>query len=133
MAKICGFKLGLCSGLYLYLPFISIMIIFFDLAKDSHAITSIAHPMKYLKYYNSIKNIEKMILELKNLGLDAVEVFNNRQTIDDEMEIYRFAVENNLAISGGSDYHAKLGSEEKKELGKVLDKTLCKKMITIIK
>ena len=106
---------------------------FFDLAKDSHAITSIAHPMKYLEYYDSIKNIEKMILELKNLGLDSVEVFNNRQTIDDEMEIYRFAVENNLAISGGSDYHAKLGSEEKKELGKALDKTLCKKMITIIK
>ena len=71
-----------------------------------------------------MENLEKYILKLKSLGLNGVEVYNNRQTLEQQSELLTFSKNNNLQISGGSDYHAKYGSNEKKEIGRVLDSDL---------
>lgn len=97
---------------------------FIAIANDSNALSFIAHPVKYLKYYESLENLCKVILELKEFGLNGVEVYNNRQTESDENYLLKFCKNNNLLISGGSDYHNKIGSIENKELGKVLGKDI---------
>ena len=100
-------------------------------AKDSNAISIMAHPMKYLKYYHNIENIKKAIKELKELGLDGVEAYNNRQTNEEMFELIDFCTKENLIITAGSDYHNKIGSEEKKKLGYALDVEITDKIITM--
>lgn len=94
---------------------------FFKIAKASNGQTFIAHPAKYLKDLKTMENLEKYILKLKSLGLNGVEIYNNRQTLEQQSELLTFSKNNNLQISGGSDYHAKYGGNEKKEIGKVLN------------
>ena len=55
------------------------------------------------------------------MGLDGVEVFNNRQTKEYEKIYLDFAKENNMEWSGGSDFHKKFGVIERKRLGHAID------------
>ena len=104
---------------------------FFEMAKDCGAITSLAHPIKYLKNLSSMEKLQEAIIHLQELGLDAIEVYNNRQTLEDEDELLNFAKSQNLLITGGSDYHSKIGSNETKTLGKCLDRDLTIDKLTI--
>lgn len=97
---------------------------FFKIAKDSGAYTSLAHPMRYMRYYDTVDELEEMVLGLKGLGLDAVEVFNNKESVEDRERFLEFARNNGLGVTGGSDYHNKISVREAKRLGKTLDQDL---------
>ena len=102
----------------------------FTLAKQCGAITILAHPMKYVDKDFNLDILKKLILELKKIGLDGIEVFNNRQTIEVQEELYNFAINHNMEYSAGSDMHCKIGSHEKKEMGKVLGDNITLKMFS---
>ena len=103
---------------------------FFELEKDSKAVASLAHP---LRYNMSLKEIEDIILELKNkYNLRVVEAINNRQTIDDEKELIKFCNDNNLYISCGSDSHYKIGEVNNKNVGIILGRKVDEKEATFL-
>lgn len=101
----------------------------FEIAKASGAQTFLAHPIKYLKDMITFDNLKQVILKLKDLGLDGVEVYNNRQTKQQEQELLCFIKSNDLLTSAGSDFHAKIGAKETKEIGKVLGEDILDTMI----
>lgn len=110
----------------------------FKIAKQSGGLTFVAHPMKYLKQLETVEKLEEYILKLKKIGLDGVEVFNNRQNQEEETRLLNFTKNNDLLISAGSDYHAKIGAKESKQIGEVLEKEInsnlvSQKIINLIK
>ena len=105
---------------------------FFEIAKDCNAITSIAHPLKYVKSLNNINNLKAIIIELKTLGLNGIEVYNNRQSLLEEKELLEFGISHDFLITGGSDFHAKIGCIETKTLGKCLNVELKSEKLTVL-
>lgn len=103
---------------------------FFKLAKHCNAITMLAHPMKYTENKNDLNEIKSLILELQKIGLTGIEVFNNRQTKMNQEDLFKFAKENNLEYSAGSDFHCKIGVQDEKEIGHVLSQKITLNMFS---
>lgn len=103
---------------------------FFDLSSKCGAITSLAHPHKYLRFLGDEKHLQIVILQMQQMGLDAIEVYNNRQDKTQQKQLKKFATKNNFLITGGSDFHQKIGQAETKDFAKVLNKTLTKSKIS---
>lgn len=69
---------------------------------DAGGIVSLAHPAQYgLDHLET----ESLIRSLKNNGLDAIECIHPSQDISYTQKIMNLAKENNLALTGGSDFH----------------------------
>ena len=103
---------------------------FFKLEKDSKGIASLAHP---LRYKMDIKEIEKIILELKNkYNLRVVEAINNRQTLEEEKGMIKFCKDNGLYISCGSDSHYKFGETNDRTIGLMLNRKIDDKEVTFL-
>ncbi|MGL6166991.1 MAG: PHP domain-containing protein [Fusobacteriaceae bacterium] len=77
--------------------------------KDDGGIAVIAHPCVY-------KN-EELIKDLIPYGLDGIEVYHPKHLSKDIELLQKIAVENNLLITGGSDFHGDM-DDVKIELGK---------------
>ena len=72
------------------------------LIKEAGGTAILAHP---LLYGLSNTNLQKMIDELKPVGLDGLEANYSTYTTGEEQQMKRLARENGLLISGGSDFH----------------------------
>lgn len=72
------------------------------LIKEAGGTAILAHP---LLYGLSNTNLQKMIDELKLVGLDGLEAIYSTYTTGEEQQMKRLARENGLLISGGSDFH----------------------------
>lgn len=103
---------------------------FFAMAKESGAVSVFAHPLRYLSRFGSLETIKDVIVELKDLGLDGVEVFNNHETKEQQNELLKFVKKNHLLISAGSDYHNKIGAKDPKMPGFALGEELTSDMIS---
>lgn len=73
------------------------------LIKEAGGTAILAHP---LLYGLSNTNLQKMIDELKPVGLDGLEAIYSTYTTGEEQQMKRLARENGLLISGGSDFHS---------------------------
>ena len=103
---------------------------FFELEKDTKGIASLAHP---LRYKMDLKEIEKIILELKKkYNLRVVEAINNRQTLEDEKELIKFCKDNKLYISCGSDSHYKFGEVSDRTVGNMLNRKIDEREVTFL-
>lgn len=77
----------------------------FKLVKDAGGIVILAHP-KTLKLDNY--NLDKLIFNMKEYGLDGIEVFNSIHSLDD-VNYYKYLADKyNLLVSGGTDFHGPL-------------------------
>jgi len=75
-------------------------------------VSVLAHPTSFSK---DRQELRRSITDLKEIGLDGIEVYNNLAH-EEEMEfLRRLAVELELLITGGSDFH---GIEDGLEMGK---------------
>lgn len=74
----------------------------FEIIKRSGGISSLAHP-KTLK--KEPEEFIKLIKKMKYYGLDAIEVYHSTLTNKERDFYYQVALDNNLLISGGSDFH----------------------------
>lgn len=97
---------------------------FFALVKKCGAISILAHPNKYLAFLQSEKKLQEIILQFKAMGLDGIEVFNNRQTKRYEKLHLDFAKKHGFEWSGGSDFHKEFGQIERKKPGCVVGHNL---------
>lgn len=77
----------------------------FKLVKDSGGIVILAHP-KTLKLDNY--NLDRLIFNMKEYGLDGIEIYNSIHTLDDVNFYKHLADKYGLLISGGTDFHGPL-------------------------
>ena len=71
---------------------------------DAGGVPVLAHPAEY---YLSDTELEEIIKELKSYGLAGVEVMHPSTPKNLESLLKSIAIENNLCITGGSDFHNK--------------------------
>lgn len=72
------------------------------LIKEAGGTAILAHP---LLYHMSDATLQKMVDEMKEAGLDGIEAIYCTYTPSEERQMKKFAQENHLLISGGSDFH----------------------------
>ena len=72
----------------------------------------LAHPTSITTDRQQLRQI---ILELRGIGLDGIEVYNNMAQPEEMAFLRRLALKFGLQVSGGSDFH---GIEEGVEMGK---------------
>lgn len=72
------------------------------LIKNANGIAVLAHP--HSLNLNE-KELEDLIIELKNYGLDGIECYHSKHSLD-QIKLYEnLAKKHNLLITLGSDYH----------------------------
>lgn len=72
------------------------------LIKEAGGVAILAHP---LLYHMSSVRLQELIDDLKAVGLDGIEAIYSTHTVGEEQLVKRIAKENELLISGGSDFH----------------------------
>ena len=90
--------------------------------KNTQGYITLAHPIEIMEEYNmSYEDIDELVLNLKNIGLEAIETKHSKHTKKDYLEFSKIAKKHNLKETQGSDYHGpnikpnvKLGVCEKK-------------------
>lgn len=73
-----------------------------SLIKRTGGVAILAHP---LLYHLGVEQLQLLIDDLKAAGLDGIEAIYSTYTTGEEQLVKRIAKENNLLISGGSDFH----------------------------
>ena len=73
-----------------------------SLIKKTGGIAILAHP---LLYHLGVEQLQLLIDDLKAVGLDGIEAIYSTYTTGEEQLVKRIAKENDLLISGGSDFH----------------------------
>ncbi len=73
-----------------------------DVIRLAGGIGVLAHP---LQLRNSGINLQTAVKELKNLGLEGIEVYYPTHSKKTRAMLMRYAQEYNLLMTGGSDYH----------------------------
>jgi predicted metal-dependent phosphoesterase TrpH len=69
---------------------------------ESGGVAIVAHPLKY--HFTRMK-LRRLITDFKASGGTAVEILNGRQTSDQTAQLKRLALEFELEVSAGSDFH----------------------------
>ena len=73
-----------------------------SLIKRTGGVAILAHP---LLYHLGVEQLQLLIDDLKAVGLDGIEAIYSTYTTGEEQLVKRIAKENDLLISGGSDFH----------------------------
>lgn len=79
-----------------------------DAIKNSGGVSVWAHPLGGEGEKCSTQaEFEKNFAELKNLGIEGIEIYYSRYNAEQRKILLEVAEKNNLLVSGGSDYHGK--------------------------
>lgn len=73
-----------------------------SLIKQAGGVAILAHP---LLYHLGNENLQQLICDLKEAGLDGIEAIYSTYTPGEERLVKKIAAQNGLLISGGSDFH----------------------------
>lgn len=73
-----------------------------ELIHEAGGIAILAHP---LLYHLSSVNLQRLIDDLKTVGLEGIEAIYSTYTTGEEQLVKKLAAQNQLIISGGSDFH----------------------------
>lgn len=73
-----------------------------DLIHEAKGIAVLAHP---LLYHLGMEELEGLIRQLKEYGLDGIEAIYSMNTGHDERRMKKLAEKYGLAVTGGSDFH----------------------------
>ena len=66
----------------------------------------LAHPITIEKKYGV--NVEDIFYMFANAGIDGIEIFNSKHSLNDIKRYLKIVNERNLLISGGSDFHGEI-------------------------
>ena len=77
---------------------------------DARGIAVLAHPGRLLKKY-SWSDVKYKLEDMIRNGLEGVECFNPIHSKAEEQLFLDYSLENQLYITGGSDYHGKLNEQ----------------------
>jgi len=83
--------------------------------KSANGIAILAHPHKFLYIDEGIENI---LRELKEYGLDGIEVYHSEHSQSEIKSLIDIAKRLDLSISGGSDFHGENKPDIKLGVGK---------------
>lgn len=77
-----------------------------SLIKEAGGIAVLAHPFTLNQAHRD--NLESYVAELKSMGLDGVECYNNEQTSVLRENLVAMTLRLGLLVTGGSDFHGSL-------------------------
>jgi predicted metal-dependent phosphoesterase TrpH len=97
--------------------------------KRDNGIAVLAHPKEIENEYHI--DIEMIIKNLINIGLDGIEVYNSLHNLEDIKKYLDIAKKYNLLISGGSDYHG-IFTKPNVELGNVSQEKIKIKSLSLV-
>lgn len=80
--------------------------------KNAGGVAVLAHP----RYGKSKFSLNYLLESFKSMGIQGIECYHTNHSEDDIKKCVEFCENNNLIITGGSDYHG--GLIEKRKLGK---------------
>ena len=81
-----------------------------DAVKGAHGIAVFAHPSVYQSM--------ELVRRLAPSGLiDGIEVYHPRNTKEDQKELLELCAQNNLIVTGGTDFHGSYASRTANPLG----------------
>lgn len=90
-----------------------------DAIKNSGGVSVWAHPLGGEGEKCSTQaEFEKNLAELKNFGIDGLEIYYSRYNAEQRKILLEVAEKNNLLVSGGSDFHGKNKNISLYELGR---------------
>lgn len=69
-----------------------------DIIRKAKGISVVAHP-------GLLKRSQPVLEHLLNIGIDGIEVYHSEHTIEQSVEYLNLARQNNLLVTGGSDFH----------------------------
>ena len=72
------------------------------LIKQAGGLAILAHP---LLYHLSSASLQQLVEDLKAVGLDGIEAIYSTYSAGEERLMKKFAADNHLLVSGGSDFH----------------------------
>lgn len=99
-----------------------------NIIKNANGLSVLAHPFEY-NLSNS--DIILLIKELKNQGLDGLEIFQSECSLEGNIFLQNIAKKLNLLESGGSDFHRHFTNDMRK-LGLGINNNLCIDDITLL-
>ena len=73
-----------------------------DIIHKSGGLAFLAHPFKYER---DLDNVNKLINDAIESGIDGIEIYHSEHLPGDAEYLAKIAKDNDLFISGGSDYH----------------------------
>jgi predicted metal-dependent phosphoesterase TrpH len=73
------------------------------LIHEAGGVAVLAHP--YQLKLSSYEEVERLVGELADLGLDGIEAVYSRHSAEERTSYSEIAVRNGLLVTGGSDYH----------------------------
>ena len=100
-----------------------------NLIIEAGGIPVLAHPHTLNKSYDELITLIK---HLKEIGLQGIEVYHSKHTLEQTEQYLKIAQKLNLLISGGSDYHGKTIKPEIK-LGTGINNNLNIKSLSLLK
>lgn len=78
-----------------------------EIIKSAGGIAVLAHPVTLkLEYYE----LDKTIKELKKIGLDGIECYNNIHTTEEVKMLKEIAKNNEMIVTAGSDFHGPIST-----------------------
>lgn len=98
-----------------------------DGIKSANGFVVLAHPMAYKL---NREEVEKIIINLVNLGIDGIETYQSDCSFDDSLYLSELAHKYNLLESVGSDFHRVINSDGR-IIGKGINENLCIKETTL--
>lgn len=93
-----------------------------EIIKRANGIAILAHPQTLKLSDNELK---EKIMELKKYGLDGIECYHSKQTTEQMIKYSKIAIELNLIITKGSDYHGPI-TKKHIELGTGMNDNIIK-------
>lgn len=107
-----------------------------NMIKEAKGIAVLAHPQSLKLEDEELRN---EIKELKSYGLDGIECFHSNHSLEEMKVFKKIAIENNLIMTKGSDYHGpnnnpeiKMGSGKNDNISKQNDSMLYKNLMEFI-
>jgi predicted metal-dependent phosphoesterase TrpH len=85
--------------------------------RDSGGVPILAHPIENIPYVGAEKSFFNQITTLLNEGVEGVECIYPLHSELLEGDLVQFCLENNLYISGGTDYHGSFFNKQKQKIG----------------
>lgn len=85
--------------------------------RDSGGVPILAHPIENIPYVGVERNFFNQITLLLKEGVEGVECIYPLHSELLERELVQFCLDNNLYISGGTDYHGSFFNRQKQKIG----------------
>ena len=98
-----------------------------DIIKRNNGVAVLAHSGNILEKLGEVK-YEHLVKKLISYGLEGIEVFYPKHNLEQQNKLEKIACDNNLLVTGGSDWHGNIFTPNK-PIGVIVQEKHVKKLL----